>query len=235
MGLDLVELTMEVEETFGIAIPDADAAGIVTVGELHRYVVEKLRAGEATLTMSGCRSRAAFYRLRRALVEGLGVERRGIRPATVMGSLVAPRGRRDSWVRLEQALGVRLPRLVRPKALVITLTVFIMTAAVVVGLFGASVGAPGLDVLASVFALGITLAVLAAWFTIPFATAIPPACATVRDAVGAVILHAPPSAREGLDPDTVWLMLRSLIVEQLGVHPDEVVEGASFVGDLGAD
>ncbi len=142
MGLDLVELTMEVAETFGIAIPDADAAGILTVGELHRYVVEKLRAGEATLTMSGCPSRAAFYRLRRALVEGLGADRRGIRPETPMGSLVAPRGRRASWDRLEQALGVRLPRLVRPKALVSTLTVFIMMAAVVIGLFGASVRRP---------------------------------------------------------------------------------------------
>lgn len=34
MGLDTVELVMEVEETFAIAISDHDAGGIVTVGQL---------------------------------------------------------------------------------------------------------------------------------------------------------------------------------------------------------
>ena len=40
MGLDIVELVMEVEETFGIDIPDHDAERLRTVGDLYWYVRE---------------------------------------------------------------------------------------------------------------------------------------------------------------------------------------------------
>ena len=38
MGLDIVELVMATERTFGFHIPDEDACGLGTVGELHEYV-----------------------------------------------------------------------------------------------------------------------------------------------------------------------------------------------------
>jgi hypothetical protein len=43
MGLDTVELVMRVEKEFDIEIPDADAARLVSVGDLHAYVVDALR------------------------------------------------------------------------------------------------------------------------------------------------------------------------------------------------
>jgi len=43
MGLDTVELIIKVEKLFGIEIPDRDAARLVTVGDLHGYVVGELR------------------------------------------------------------------------------------------------------------------------------------------------------------------------------------------------
>lgn len=42
MGLDTVELVIAVEESFGIDIADDDAGKIVTVGQLHEYVVAEL-------------------------------------------------------------------------------------------------------------------------------------------------------------------------------------------------
>ena len=39
MGLDTVELVMEIEKTFGISIPDADAATLYTVADLQGYIV----------------------------------------------------------------------------------------------------------------------------------------------------------------------------------------------------
>ena len=39
MGLDIVEMFMEVESTFGIEIPDAMAPYLSTVGALYDYVV----------------------------------------------------------------------------------------------------------------------------------------------------------------------------------------------------
>ncbi len=38
MGLDTVEMVMEIEQEFGIDIPDADAERIFTVGTLADYV-----------------------------------------------------------------------------------------------------------------------------------------------------------------------------------------------------
>jgi hypothetical protein len=42
MGLDTVELVIEVEKAFDIAILDADAERIATVGQLYEFVLAKL-------------------------------------------------------------------------------------------------------------------------------------------------------------------------------------------------
>jgi hypothetical protein len=39
VGLDTVELVIDVENAFGISIPDTDAGGLYTVGDLQQYVV----------------------------------------------------------------------------------------------------------------------------------------------------------------------------------------------------
>ncbi len=40
-SLDLVELVMEFEDQFGVQIPEADQAKIVTVGDAVKYITEK--------------------------------------------------------------------------------------------------------------------------------------------------------------------------------------------------
>jgi acyl carrier protein len=42
MGPDTIELVIQVEKDFGIQIPNADAARLVSVGDLHRYVIDQL-------------------------------------------------------------------------------------------------------------------------------------------------------------------------------------------------
>lgn len=44
MGLDTVELLMDVEETFDIEISDKEASEIETVGEFYDVVLTKLEA-----------------------------------------------------------------------------------------------------------------------------------------------------------------------------------------------
>ncbi|MCS6939190.1 MAG: acyl carrier protein [Roseiflexus sp.] len=43
-SLDLVEMIMELEEAFGIEIPDEDAEKIVTVQDALNYIEQKLQA-----------------------------------------------------------------------------------------------------------------------------------------------------------------------------------------------
>src|SRR5688500_12154199 len=89
MGLDAVELVIDVEEEFKIKISDSDAEKILTVGQLHDYVVERLPpgspwvvalAGEA-VPSAPCLTAAAFYRIRRTFVEVLGQAHTDIKPS----------------------------------------------------------------------------------------------------------------------------------------------------------
>jgi acyl carrier protein len=43
-SLDVVELVMAIEEAFDIEIPDEDAEAIRTLGDVEKYVAEKLAA-----------------------------------------------------------------------------------------------------------------------------------------------------------------------------------------------
>lgn len=48
MGLDSVEVIMDIEDRFGIEITDAEAARCARVGDLLGVVMTKLEAGETT-------------------------------------------------------------------------------------------------------------------------------------------------------------------------------------------
>ena len=41
--LDIVELLMAVEDQFGIEVPDEDAEGMQTVGDIIRYIEEHMK------------------------------------------------------------------------------------------------------------------------------------------------------------------------------------------------
>ena len=45
-SLDIVELVMELEEQFGVDIPDEEAEKISTVGEAIKYIEERAEKGE---------------------------------------------------------------------------------------------------------------------------------------------------------------------------------------------
>jgi hypothetical protein len=114
MGLDTVELVMEMEDRFGISIPDEDASRMVTVGDTLDYIVRKLQhrlpGGE-----DRCPSQRAFYRLRRDLVAAYGVPPRSVRPGSRIGALIPVGPARGTWTAFAQRLrlpleSTRLPR-----------------------------------------------------------------------------------------------------------------------------
>lgn len=66
MGLDMVELVMEIEREFGIDLPDEEAGRLLTVGMLADFVMRQLPA-ERRLT-----EEAVFERVRRIVAHELG-------------------------------------------------------------------------------------------------------------------------------------------------------------------
>ncbi len=102
MGLDTVELVMEIEDEFAISLPDADAELIQTAGQLHAYVCHRLRPQPAPR----CASARAFYFLRRVVLCHHDVSRRAVRPSARVAHLLPADGP-DRWPEIADALRVR--------------------------------------------------------------------------------------------------------------------------------
>jgi acyl carrier protein len=101
MGLDLVEFIMDVEEAFGIAIPDEEAQALLTPGDLVRYVERRLAQGTGA-----CLEQRAFYALRRAGMGVLRQSRGSLRPDTRWDAILPSKRRRRAWQLMHHATGV---------------------------------------------------------------------------------------------------------------------------------
>lgn len=246
MGLDGVEILMEVEDVFGIPIDDEKpvAEGDVTVGDLYQHILGKLRAkGEVVDpdVSAKCLSSAAFYVFRRGLCDEFGLDRKQVRPSTRMDDLVPKADRRRRWRALREALGLELPELERHPCLKHAIG-WTAGCVVVAGLLvprlaewadGASLG---------FFWGGVVLVIAAILLTHPLATHFPRTAQTVRGMVLRVLamnlkkitgVSRPETAKRRLHPEEVWEMLRSIVVEQLDVAPEEVTKKKRFIKDLG--
>jgi acyl carrier protein len=104
MGLDAVELVMEVEDRFSVDFSDAECQRLRTVADLAALVISKLPKSRGR-----CPTARAFFDFRKLLTEHAGVERRRIRPRARLDELIQPR--RTLWGKLRRQ-DRRLPRLV---------------------------------------------------------------------------------------------------------------------------
>ena len=238
MGLDLVELAIEVEEVFGITILDADAPNIITVGQLYDYVIAKLPAQET----ERCLSAMAFYQFRSALTDQFGVDRKQVRPSAFLDHIVPEPSRRSDWRLLGRRLDWHLPPLVRPAWMRPALF------AILLGGLTASIAAwgwtAGFSLKVLPLALGCTfcgtvvLLAAAIIVTTPFATRFSGDSLTVRSTLQAVLAsdYGKLSVQgSGWSREEVWECLRATIAQQLGLPAEKVVKSAEFVRDFGAD
>jgi acyl carrier protein len=79
MGLDIVEMVIEVETVFGVPIPDEDAARLRTVGDLYDYVAVR-RVPDAVGSGGGPYEGDLWERLLDLLEREIGVDRTELRP-----------------------------------------------------------------------------------------------------------------------------------------------------------
>jgi acyl carrier protein len=233
MGLDTVELVMEIEEAFDISIPDDRASKMLTVGDVYEFILEK--TADSTLKSSTCLSAAAFYDLRRH-VRSLGLFHSEIRPKTKLDRVIPLIGRRTHWRNLSSRMDLRFPRLGRPSWLAL---LNCMLVAIVVS--ASFLGFAQQNVAAGIFAagvLGIISSVILMFLTQPFAIYPASTCSTVRDLVTnlvAINYNTLATRYSTRNPTDVWNAIQLIVAEQLGVDRSAVVPHARFVQDLGAD
>jgi len=230
MGLDMVELVMEIEEAFDISMPDDEAASMATVGDVFDYIVTKTNVPTQS---SVCLSAIAFYSLRRA-ARTLGSTGR-LRPRDSTLSMFPESQRRKYWAQLQERSKLTLPPLCRPSWLVATCTVLAIACSVYFGVLVYQSSDSQLAGFVSAIAVGSITGTIACLVTRVFAVYPTKNCRTVRGLAESVLrlnLKSLSERYSGSSRSDIWIALRSIIVEQLGVSPEEVTLSASFVKDL---
>jgi acyl carrier protein len=232
MGLDSVELVLDVENAFAFSIPDEDAAGLTTVGKLYEYVLAHRFHGK----QDACLTSITFYKLRQALMLVLQMPRNSVRVSTEL-SAVIPKQRRRTWRALEKATGFRLPFLRRPRWVVT------LGAPAAIGLGIATPALLGLKpfgggVIVAILSTGVFAYVLF-WLTWLLAYEFPPDVSTVGQLAKATLARnyrpiVAESKKSATDAE-VWEILQRIIVEQLGVRIDQLTKEANFVKDIHVD
>jgi acyl carrier protein len=230
MGLELVEIVLQVEETFGVIVVRDDAFQIKTVGDLYQYIV----ARRVEQRQQGCPTARAFRDIRRVLTETTSMPKQAIRPSTELATLLPLRSRRRVWKKLDKKLPGQIPVSCLPYRLGPKLA----GLCVVAGLVGTVTIAPHIGIGHAVV-LGMTASLatvlLFSLVSFPFAVTFPRGVVTVGDLA---VASLPPDCEQVLKremtDEEIWEKLREIVAETLGLKAEDITPSARFVEDLGA-
>jgi acyl carrier protein len=240
MGLDMFEVVLEIEGAFDIRFDKDDYERCATVGGIRDLVVEKLHAaGRIATRLNPCLSTAVFCKVRESLATVTAVDRRQVRPSACVEHLLPTPTRRKVWRQWEQALGVDPPPLRRSWSVVFAATILVISFYVTLSHF-AGVAAKSLQFAAA--GAAIVTAIAAIVLTRPLAVVVPAGATTFRDLTSNLMAHHATTFRQQLSPqEPQWtpqeanLVVKGILVEQLGVEPERVTPEARIVEDLGAN
>jgi acyl carrier protein len=245
VGLDLVDLVLEVEDTFGIRFTNAEAEKWTRVGELIRGVYGKLHPPAGSWY---CESGRAFYKFRKAMRQALPLERHQVRPGSSLELLLPIEHRPETWRRL-QAAGLDLPTLILPYRLFVA-CLALVGGFVALHLIALPLGVPEATV--GWFLVGTIpiISLLVYYITRPFADQLPERVRTVRGVVRILAKRefalTDYDERRQLEHFKTWKgrsheevarKVREVIAEVLGVDVEQIEQagdGARFIEDLGA-
>jgi len=252
MGLDLFDLTLRIEEEFGVALEMSDLEQIVDEQDLRAgalcVLIEQRRRGDDFVRTDLATSRQVWERLRRAFAVAIPGRSDGIDLSTPLDALLPRPTRRDDWERLRAASPFPLPELLYPRwvqqlgwALALT-----ATAAELLRLWWwLPVGAGWLlaGLLGVLILIGCRRRLL--WLLRPWQIEFPVGWRTVKDLCRQVLR----AERRNLAADAdvactvgcgaaavdLWPRLRQVLSELLGVDEREVLPESRLWGDLGMD
>lgn len=227
MGLEAVELVMDVEDHFGISIRDTEAETIRTVGELVSLIQSRLVAARQT----PCPARRAFLSLRHCVRGVTGNERLRIRPRQLVTDVLDNPQRRELWAQLSTLLGTTPRGLRRPPWLRRTLGATSLALLVAAIIYALKIDVATLPV--TLAGVGIIVSLL--WILTLRCRTIPPHEWSTFGAIALKVTGVVAATKRVTleTKDEILNELRPLMVNVLGVDADEVEPEARFVEDLG--
>lgn len=119
MGLDSVEILVNVENAFGITISNYEAEKIATVGDIHNLVWRTLQGRQSMR----CKTQQLFHKLRYTLATKFNVPKEVIELDASLNEIFPAANRRMLYRKLEKELQLKLPLLVLPPAWVVMLLI----------------------------------------------------------------------------------------------------------------
>jgi acyl carrier protein len=241
MGLEGVEIVMRVEETFDIAVDDAEAETLQTPGQLIELVMRKVgRTGHAA-----CLTQRAFHRLRAGLMRQFGLARNQIRPDTPLEKIFPRKDRKQQLRQILNELAVtKNVDLVRPNWLNRTIMVGVLGSgvAIAVSLTKWPISSPNFVInflQATPVLSGIASAFLFGWLAVKLTALLQyefkPSMTTVAGLSRWVVANNPSLVQA---PPGQWShqqvaeKVREIVIDVLGCEK-EYTENAHFVKDLG--
>jgi acyl carrier protein len=110
MGLDSVEILVNVENAFGITISNYEAEKIATVRDIHNLVWRTLQGRQSMR----CKTQQLYYKIRYILATKFNVPKDAIELDASLNEIFSATNRRLLYRKLEKEMQLQLPPLVLP-------------------------------------------------------------------------------------------------------------------------
>ena len=224
MGLDFVELIVEIEKKFEISINESEVYHADTVGKLSDVIYQRLRKD----AQDPCPTQKGFYIIRHNLISEYKLSRSEITPDTKLNDIIPKKKRRKMWKSLIKAItkdsrNLELELTLWPN---IVFIYFCPILVLLLVLYLLPWEAFWLAIIAA-----FTTAWLFAWFLTPLKNKIPDDCSTVKD----LIPYITTRSTKVWGKDEVYEEIKNLIVEMFAIKPSLITPNSHIIDDLGLD
>ncbi|MDH5761730.1 MAG: acyl carrier protein [Nitrospinota bacterium] len=233
MGMDIVDMVLDIEERFGISLPDVECQNVITVDDCYQLVLSKLDKADQTK----CLTSATFYRIRRVIADTLGVDKRTLKPDTPLQDLLPVETRRTLWASIGQRLVLQLPELGRSPGWE-PILIGVPLLSLIVPLVLAAMDILEMGEFVAIAASGIFVTWVLARATEPLKKYFHPESLTLgalTKTVLALNVGSLSSNQEGLSKNDVYTILLEIIADNTGLSADEIKPHHAFIDDLRMD
>jgi acyl carrier protein len=233
MGLDSVEILVNVENAFGITISNYEAEKIATVGDIHNVVWRSIQGRQSMR----CRSQQLFYKLRFILINKFKAPREAVELEASLNDIFPKTNRRLKYRKLQKELQLKLPELVLPPVWSRTLMITGLTLI------------PGMLILALVLingyeysrwlyllpALGLIATIFFSNILDAVRTQFKPDNVRFYTQTVLALNYGTLMTDKGINRDEMEIIINNIIAETIGLELQEIEPQKSLTNDLGID